>query len=183
MIQRAVVSRHILSAVSVMTLGLACFLLIAGCTTDKTQPDNEDSLAPSTRAPGKMGELQDCLEAAGWEVQVGLGTLTGPVLPVEQLSLYDADFDRCAEETQFSAPLTAEDLHRLYPLEVAHHQCLIDNGYESESPPSEQQFVEDWLAVPSDRIPYEAIGLINEWGTREDYQNATQVCPPPLWDF
>ena len=164
-------------------LGMAYLLLVAGCVAESGRAVSQDDLKSGERGPGKLGQMQDCMEAAGWEVEYRGGVLYGPNLPQQQMSLYDEDDAQCAEGTHFFDPLTAEDYRRLYPLEVAHHQCLLDHGYDSIDPPSEQQFVDDWLSQSPDRDPYQANSLIFLSGNRDDYWAATQVCQPPLWGF
>ena len=168
-----------ISWVTVCVVGL--FLLVGCVEVDQVANPNDESAGPY--APGKIGKMKDCLEAAGWEVIADGGSLSGPPLPEEQAPLYKADEARCAEETQFFDPWTAEDYHRLYPLEIANHQCLLDHGYDSADPPSEQQFVDDWLAESPDNEPYQAIGVLFYGGNNDEFRVATQVCPPPLWSL
>ncbi|MDR0489357.1 MAG: hypothetical protein LBG99_08225 [Propionibacteriaceae bacterium] len=162
---------------------LAVALVLVGCAlVEEGQTDN--SSGPPQTLPshtyGKLGELQDCLEDAGWEIIYSGGTIEGPTLPKEQVPLYESDEARCAEQVGFNDPLTAEDYHRLYPLEVANHLCLLEHGYDSAEPPSEQQFVEDWLAQSPSRKPYQSVELVFHG---PDFIAATDACPPPLWGF
>lgn len=156
----------------------------SGCGSSDVPDLRDNDYKHSPRASGKLGDLQDCMEAAGWEVEYEGGILSGPLLPSEQAELYDEDNDRCAAQTHFFDPMVADDYHRLYRLEVASYKCLLEHGYDSDEPPSEQQFVEDWLAADSlNYEPYQAIGLVFKSGDIDAFRAATTVCPPPLWSF
>ena len=167
---------------TIAIVSVICLLLVTGCVASNDQVARPDGVSTGVNPSGKVGKMQTCLEAAGWETRITDGVLFGPELPKEQAPLYQADQARCTKETGFDIPWTADDYHRLYPLEVANHQCLLDHGFESAEPPSEQQFVEDWLAEPPVREPYQAIGQVFH-GSVDEYKAATQVCPPPLWGF
>ena len=164
----------------VATVSMVCLFLITGCATGE---DQVNTPSPSVHATGRLAKLQACLATAGWETVPDGGTLKGPSLSQEQSPLYEADQTQCIEETGFLVPFTAEEYHRLYPLEVANHKCLLDHGFESADPPSEQQFVEDWLAASEVRMPYQANTLVFHDSDDEVFEAATQVCPPPLWGF
>ena len=169
------------TAISVTIIVLLAYLLAcAGCSSNSDRGVDGASHRSEAHATGKLGALQYCLEARGWEVVYYGGSIESPVLPNEQVPLYHTDREQCVNETGFDDPYTAEDYHRLYPLEVANHQCLLNHGYDSAEPPSEQQFVDDWLVDSPDRRPYQSVDLVFQG---DDYVAATHVCPPPLWGF
>ena len=173
---------HLRVVVSWVAASVISLFLITGCAANDDPVSDSNGWNTNTQ-PGRMGKLRECLKAAGWDPVFDSGVLMGPSLPKEQAPLYEADQARCAEETHFFDPMTAEDYRRIYPLEVASHQCLLDHGYESTDPPSEQQFIDDWLAGSPDSEPYEAIGRVFHAGDINDFRAATQACPPPSWGF
>jgi hypothetical protein len=130
--------------------------------------------------------MQSCLQARGWDVTFEQGVIVSDTLPDAQANLYDADQQECGDETGFFDSFTADELHRLYKLEVDNHQCLLDSGFESAAPPSEQQYVDDWLNAQSGVSgiqPYESISLVVAANSPSQWNKATTACPPPLWAF
>ena len=126
-----------------------------------------------------MAAARACMEESGLEVvDDGRGGLTSPrELTSEQVDLWQAEFARCGEDVGMFDPFTDDQLQELYALEVENHECLVENGFESSPPPSEQAFLESWRG---DGEPYNSLRAALDNGT---LQAAGAVCPSPLWSF
>lgn len=159
-------------------------LLLAGCGSPDSAPTPATSSAGAD-APGgsslskTMQAVKECMEDAGIVVyDDGAGGLYGDSnLTAEQSSLWISENNRCSEEAGLDDPFTDEELRELYALEVENYRCLLDNGFESAEPPSEQTYIDSWRSGVK---PYDSTDVVFSNGA---FQSATKVCPSPRWSF
>lgn len=130
------------------------------------------SLSPS------MAEAKECMEESGLGVvDDGRGGLvSSEELTPEQSDLWQAEFMRCAEDVGMNEPFSDDQLKVLYALEVKNYECLLENGFESGSLPSEQAYLDSWRA----NRPYDSLTASADNGTLRE---ASAACPSPLWSF
>lgn len=102
-------------------------------------------------------------------------------MPLEQSEIWLDAWSECEREAGYSeAGYTEEQLRTLYPLEVKNHECLLANGFPSDPPPSEQAYVDAWLAADPAMIPYQSIAAAAEAG---QMIGAAARCRPPMWSL
>jgi hypothetical protein len=158
-------------------------LLLTGCgipnAASPTASSSGAALPGESSLSKTMQAVKECMEDAGLVVyDDGMGGLYSEGdLTAAQGELWSSENLRCSDELGLNDPFTEEELRELYALEVKNHQCLLDNGFESPEPPSEQTYVDSWSSGVK---PYDSTDIVFTNGT---FQSASKVCPSPRWSF
>lgn len=135
-------------------------------------------------------QLQSCLNDRGWEVTVDLNIGVVEPFTREELERFKPDKQACVEELGIpDSPTTwtADSLRERYTMDLDTWQCLRQQGFELEQPPTEEAYVEQMLAVyrgegagpAATWYPYE------EWQLRSltgpELEEMELTCPLPGW--
>ena len=129
----------------------------------------------------RLKETHECMEAQGLVVEYdGRGGLMSETQTAEQGDLWTSLYGECGEAAGLFDPLTESELGELYRLELENHACLREHGYPSGEPPTEQSFIDRWLAGDE---PYQSIAIVADHPDPEVFFDATQLCPAPLWSL
>ena len=117
-----------------------------------------DALVPHG-SPEHLQFLASCLESAGFRVDVVDGAISAH-RPAEQAAYYDDAQSQC-EQAAISSGLVSgidepsdEELAAWYEARLLTHQCLVEKGYPTAPPPSEDSYIE---AEGRNWHPYDAI--------------------------
>jgi hypothetical protein len=117
-----------------------------------------DALVPHG-SPEHLEFLANCIESAGFSVEIVDGGLSAEVQPA-QAAHYDDAQSQC-EQAAISSGLVAEiddptdeELAAWYQAHQLTQQCLIEKGYPTVDPPSEDSYIE---AGGRNWHPYDAI--------------------------
>lgn len=175
-----------------LAASLVALFLVVGCSTSGKPPQGESGNSELDLEEGRKGpaeisktlaKVQSCMRDEGLVADYdGWGGLYGEPMTHEQGELWRDIYKECSDKTGYSSAWTGAQLKELYALEVENHNCLLEAGYDSEQPPSEQVYIESW--GDDHRSPYQAISILflNENAAAE-YQEAIHLCVPPLWSF
>lgn len=110
-------------------------------------------------SPEHLQFLASCLESAGFRVDVIDGAITANP-PPEQAAYYDDAQSQCEQAAITSGLVTEidepsdEELAAWYEAHMLTHQCLVEKGYPTAPPPSEDSYIE---AGGRNWHPYDAI--------------------------
>jgi len=146
-------------SLGVAALALAVAALTAACSSD----DDGGAAAPAYTAPAWFAQqaqdreqarnaLQSCLDGKGWTVTVNeFGGADEPFSDDVELTRYHADMVDCRASVGLSdrAP-TREQAEQAYHGMLDTAACLRAQGFEVSGAPSEQTWVEAFLAASSD---------------------------------
>lgn len=174
------------SAKTGFSLALAIGLCVglAACAPDEPTVSLDESADALSMAPVSNFVYQ-CLTDKGWDVTLtwdGGIEVSSETIPEAQLSLYDADSDECWSVIDGRvASMQDDEIAGVYLDELATRECLIEQGFEVESPPSEQTFIETfrgsrWSAYGGAELPFGAI-------TEERWRDLNAACPQPAWSL
>ncbi|MEZ5086737.1 MAG: hypothetical protein R2722_10955 [Tessaracoccus sp.] len=181
----------------------ASFLVVAGCTGAPTAGDSPSSGAPSksveSAAPGHLPgvvdpdnvTLQDlallhaeCLREKGWEVTLDLelGAYESPDLTEEQYGIWAEDRETCEEKYAhlLDAPLVDPNDPRwesYYQDQLDTAECLRQQGYEVDPPPSLEVWKEHYIASSDDL--WLAYGAVSGSVDETEWRALNRVCPQP----
>jgi hypothetical protein len=160
----------------VLLLGVC--MLTASCSDD-----GGPSAASQYSPPGvKYGEIMAaCLEEYGWDAEASVDGGLDYNVPEDQREAIEADVERCREETGYNLPdrpFSEEEAVEIYAMYLESAECVEALGYEVAEPPSEEAWVEHFLAgTPPGWDPYDP----NLWGTQlEENIDFYAECPHPL---
>lgn len=141
----------------------ALLISVGGCVTVQS-PEPEPTVTPSGNvlAFEYASKLAECLQAAGWNVEVtdtgGWGVEIG--IPEDQAEAYRASNEACSEQVGLAdLTLTPELAAYNYENNVRVSSCLEDLGWSTPTPPSRGGYIskvlEDAEAIVWD--PYELV--------------------------
>ena len=166
----------------------ACAAGSAVATT--TQPEasaRSDSLTESDRVAKEAQCLQDHGVEA-WSDGIFLIVNEGPD---DQADAVEKIMAQCSEETESQFPRepirdysSIEAKTELYENMVTTWRCLSAEGYENESPPTVDAWLESWTTGPWN--PY--FHLVKQVDAEAEWKRINETCPQPantvvrLWD-
>ena len=175
-----------ISAKTSLSFALAigvCVGLVA-CAPEETTVDPRPSEDAISIAP-VSNYVYQCLTDKGWDVTLtwdGGIEVSSETIPEAQIALYDADSEECWSVIDGRvASMQDDEIAGVYRDELTTRDCLIEQGYEVEPPPSEQLFVESfrgarWSAYGGAEIPFASL-------TEDAWRKLNVACPQPAWSL
>lgn len=156
----------------VSVASLAC---VTSCTAPEPPAVRDGAGAPDL--DNWAANMERCLEAGGWEMEITPDGGIHTTVPQGQESSYDDDYRTCEESLGYDeSPVYTDDQVRgIYKKVVATAECLTDKGYSPGSPPSEQTFVEQVQSGPGGWDPYS--DLYPATMDTDEYYVALEECP------
>ncbi|MBO9556721.1 MULTISPECIES: hypothetical protein [Cellulomonas] len=159
-------------------------LLAAGCSTSTPDASPPPSASAAAGADGTVHAVRDCMQAAGWDVEVveqpgGAHGLAG-TYPDDQKSRYDEALATCQADNGQSSELpamTTSDADAYYDALTTTAQCLRDEGHEPPAAPSRQAFID--AATRGDIIWNPYADFFTENLTMDEYDRVNRACPLP----
>lgn len=163
---------------------VALALCVSASACSASEPPRSDladgalSLAPAADV------VYRCLTDKGWDVTIdwqGGIEVDSESVPVEQYDIFDADSDACwAVIDDRVKSMQPEEISEIYDDELTTRECLIDEGYSIDDPPSEQQYIDTfhgrrWSAY-GNNIPLDTL-------SDEEWRALNEKCPQPAWSL
>lgn len=146
---------------------------LTACTPNGQTPASTSPAADLPSSP--LGEkMVRCIQDEGWEAELSWdGGVVGPEMPTDQTSIWREVADACQKETGYGdlGQLTDTQIRELYSQEVAEYECLMEQGRNPASPPSEQGYIDTFRTADQ----YYAIKGVQ--ATPE----LMRLCPAPTW--
>ena len=120
------------------------------------------------------------MREAGWKVRVVSDREVEPQgVNAEQAAVYRQALDACTESYEQvypPAPVTTETVRDLYRQELATMACLQKLGIQVDTPPSEQAYIDEYLA--KDFSAWFAYANVNEQSSIP-LPEVEKKCPQP----
>ena len=153
--------------------------------TERSNSSDGDSSPAANVSPTKpraplAERVVKCMQDEGLEASVDWqGSVTGPEMTTDQYAKWSEISSKCSESVgYFNTQLTLIQKKELYAQELKARECLAENGYPSDEPPSEQQFIDTWGGADQYSAYFAAGGgEFNEAEARK----VVALCPPPSW--
>lgn len=182
------------SAVTTLVFLLPVALLFAACSgTPQTEVQWTEPEWMAEQAQEReqfVLDLQGCVQAKGWNVTVDeYAGVDEPFSSQEESERFRSDADECITQlgydlSQFDEEPTVAQLQQWYERETDVYNCLVNEGVEmAVEPPSEEEFIEQWLQSSSDDLAWWAYGdptILAMSGA--EVAQLQQSCPEP-WVF
>lgn len=153
---------------------------VAGCASHAAPEEGPDSPSAAVNARDALVQLEGCLEAKGWEVELEGGAIVRDG-PPEQSEPFRAAIGACEVELGFD-DIEAPEVDQAfaaaqYERQVELRDCLIAEGYSPPELPSEAVYVDQLLVDGTVYSLYSELGVAYD----DPVHNA---CPDPLdtWD-
>ncbi|MBW1637817.1 hypothetical protein G3H63_01780 [Microbacterium resistens] len=150
------------TAAATLTTLAAIALTLTGCTSgDVPQLPSEQPPALGFDVGSKPDfgtTMVACMSEKGWPVSLGTdGSFKTDTFPSEQQDAYTADHEECLDSGGFNEQpptLTDTQVREVYQHMLWEWKCLNDNGYDPETPLSEQSYLDDYHTHGSLWTPY-----------------------------
>ncbi len=171
-----------------IVIALSLITPTTGCAAGSGNDDN----ATGTAAPVSDSSLPEspiieefvaCLQNRGWDAkrdETGMPAVDN--IPDEQADLQAQDADECGEGSGWNtmgqkSTMNNEQLTALYDQEVEEQQCVAALGYETETPPSQQTYIDTYA---TENQYYGWVPGLNGLD-QAAFNKAVLACPPPTW--
>jgi len=171
--------RNLITVCAVVALQLS----LTSCSgSQPDQPTQEDQSALSLSAASD--QVYNCLTERGWDVKItwdGGIEASSQSIPAEQESKYSDDSSECWGAIDNAvAAMTPEEIGNVYEQELITRDCLVDQGYTVETPPSKQQFVDSFQ---SDRWSAYGGSDISPSADDDAWRTVNETCRQPAWSL
>lgn len=166
-------------------------LVLTGCGSAASESAKDYKAMSGTLPLEQAQQVVACVKDKGFTVhadtQGGVGFQGGKDVPEDQSDLALAAIEDCRNELgqgeNDQVPATAEQLAKLYQLNLETKTCLEGKGFTIVEPPSEQTFVETFHNPGPDTPPWSPWGLetLKQMPPTQDATDAIRTaCPDPL---
>lgn len=169
-----------------VTVATAGLLLLCGCTGPSEVSAPQESLTPSSSPTYDtmekwIGAVVGCLHENGWDDATVTNDGQGieiESLPQEQHEAYRATREACEDQSGTApnaVPPNEEMIKEQYDHLLTSVGCIESMGYEvSETPPSEETFVDDYL---SGRAVWSPFLALSKQLTTSEWEDLIESCP------
>lgn len=169
-------------------LALAVVTLVSGCTggsADEGEPPTGAAPVSDSALPESpiIETFVACLQERGWDAKRdGSGMPVVDNVPEGQANLQAQDADECGDSSGWNtmgqrSTMSDAQLGALYDQEVEEQQCVAALGYDTETPPSRQTYI-DTYGTENQYYGWRP-GL--EGLDQAAFNKAVLACPPPTW--
>lgn len=187
---------------SMLNISFAAVVLFSTFTVTACASDNDSNAswsAPTWMAQQEQAKdqfvarLQACMDAKGWNVTVDESAgIVEPLASESEMQRARQDVRACLTDQGIDpdsvvGTVTEESLREMYTQDLDTYECLLAQGVDMEQkPPSEDQFVEDGLAIqageerPDSWWPYGDPVILTM--SAQEVATLKQTCPV-RWTF
>ncbi len=156
----------------------AATVVIGGYTADQPAPNETATTIDLHWDANWADQMVTCMADAGWAVEIVPDGGISADFDENQFDAYKSALADCRaqHDGDVSAPdFTDPELRLLYQMTSETASCLVDQGYEITSKPSEQSFVDS----KGSWDPYGDIWYPGTDLTSEEFGELLGICPRP----
>jgi hypothetical protein len=129
--------------------------------------------------------VYQCLTDKGWNVNLtwdGGIEVSSKTVPDAQIALYDADSKECWSKIDDRIlNMQPNEIAKIYRDELTTRDCLIENGFDVGTPPSEQQYIDTFQGARWSA--YGDSGALTSQTPDDQWRDINKACPQPAWSL
>lgn len=174
-------NRKLLSVLLVATMAAT---VIAGCSSEKDSPPDEESEHGAPVSSQQYAELMyACLTEKGWDVELTEFGEFEASFPDDQKDAYHADSEACREEHNLDKPpppMSRDAASEYFDLMLEAAECLKDLGHAVPEPPSREAFIATMTTLdPSGDFWDPYLEAMDAATSQEEWDEVRRACPQP----
>lgn len=157
-----------------------------GSVSDQTTTTSMVTLADDDPV-ARLLFMASCVEGEGFALTLDLEEVSWTAqVPPEQQSRFQQVMDKCIAEAEEKGLIpgtpTDDEIAEYFERQVRVHDCLIENGYPSQDPPSLERYRDQWLGVTG--APWDPYGMVaselaaDPHESQSDWDRIAELCPP-----